>query len=404
MSAKTQGNNSLIKRLDTKDGIVWQASGDFHRDFFHSGGAWYISGTETFNSTLTIAGIRVRRDTDIGSSMYVMDIGCGYGNYNSNTIAPHVGRVNIGNLNVLGAVEASAMTIQSIITTQIETTDPTVIIKSHLSVAGTVKAERFIGQITLDGPIATESTLSVFGEVFFHSNLSVNGATTLNELSVLKIADFKQDVIMRSDLSVAGEVKIMSNLSVHGPTKLNELSVLKIADFKQDVIMRSDLSIAGEVKIMSNLSVHGPTKLNELSVLKIADFKQDVIMRSDLSIAGEVKIMSTLSVHGTSQFDGRITCSNGICHDSDRNLKKNITKIDDALDKLTTINGVRFQWKANNQVQYGIIAQEVQDILPEAVKTINTVPPHLAVDYNSLIGLLIEAVKELNEKVDNLSK
>ena len=53
---------------------------------------------------------------------------------------------------------------------------------------------------------------------------------------------------------------------------------------------------------------------------------------------------------------------------------------------------------------FGFEVEKIEEILPEAVKTINTVPPHLAVDYNSLIGLLIEAVKELNEKVDNLSK
>ena len=89
---------------------------------------------------------------------------------------------------------------------------------------------------------------------------------------------------------------------------------------------------------------------------------------------------------------------------SDRNLKENIEPITSALDKVSKINGYTFNYKGNDERMAGVIAQEIIEVLPEAVfettdpKTGNTV---LAVRYDNIIGLLIEAIKELQDKVGN---
>jgi len=91
---------------------------------------------------------------------------------------------------------------------------------------------------------------------------------------------------------------------------------------------------------------------------------------------------------------------------SDRRLKTNIETIDSALDKVTQISGVKYNWnelaegKDITKRQVGVIAQEIKDVLPEAVTERDN--GYLAVQYERLVPLLIEAIKELKEEVQSL--
>jgi hypothetical protein len=80
---------------------------------------------------------------------------------------------------------------------------------------------------------------------------------------------------------------------------------------------------------------------------------------------------------------------------SDFNLKTNIHQIEDSLAKVIQIRGVTFNWKETNRFSAGVIAQEVEKVLPELVNGEET----KTVNYNGVIGALVEAVKEL--KVEN---
>jgi hypothetical protein len=81
---------------------------------------------------------------------------------------------------------------------------------------------------------------------------------------------------------------------------------------------------------------------------------------------------------------------------SDSNLKTNIKPIENALDKIQKLNGITFNWKENNRPSVGIIAQEVESIFPELVSEVNG---EKTVNYNGLIGLIIESIKEINNKI-----
>ena len=88
---------------------------------------------------------------------------------------------------------------------------------------------------------------------------------------------------------------------------------------------------------------------------------------------------------------------------SDEKLKTDITVIDNALDKIKQINGVTFNYKRNEKPSGGVIAQELEKIIPSAVGTqqsLNGSEKYKTVDYNAVIGLLIESVKELSDRLD----
>lgn len=85
---------------------------------------------------------------------------------------------------------------------------------------------------------------------------------------------------------------------------------------------------------------------------------------------------------------------------SDQNLKENIRTFSNGLDTINSLRGVNFDWKDTSKPSIGVIAQELEEVLPELVhngeiKTVN---------YNGLVGVLIEAIKELSAEVQELKQ
>ena len=93
---------------------------------------------------------------------------------------------------------------------------------------------------------------------------------------------------------------------------------------------------------------------------------------------------------------------------SDQRLKGNINKIENALDKVMQINGYTFTYNHDGKESAGVIAQEVENIMPSAVQSTNLVfneendVEFKTVQYDQLHGLLIEAIKELKAEIEEL--
>lgn len=115
------------------------------------------------------------------------------------------------------------------------------------------------------------------------------------------------------------------------------------------------------------------------------------------------------ALRATGQFTFTVAIVNG---PSDRVLKENIVPLEGALDKVLALQGVSFNFIATpDKREIGLIAQDVEPIVPEIVQTFQTsvpedsdnkLPPKLALDYPKLTALLIEAVKTLTARVEAL--
>tara|TARA_X000000950_G_scaffold284704_1_gene388456 strand:+ start:678 stop:1112 length:435 start_codon:yes stop_codon:yes gene_type:complete len=84
---------------------------------------------------------------------------------------------------------------------------------------------------------------------------------------------------------------------------------------------------------------------------------------------------------------------------SDENLKKDISTVDGAVDKVKQLRGVDYTWKESEEKSIGVIAQELREVLPELVSESEN---GLSVNYNGIIGVLIEAIKEQQRQIDEL--
>jgi hypothetical protein len=90
---------------------------------------------------------------------------------------------------------------------------------------------------------------------------------------------------------------------------------------------------------------------------------------------------------------------------SDVRLKKDIKTIDNALERVTSLRGTNFKWKdeeSDSSLQMGVIAQEVEEIFPEAVSTDEQ--GYKSVAYGKLIAPLVEAVKEQQNQIKELKE
>jgi len=119
--------------------------------------------------------------------------------------------------------------------------------------------------------------------------------------------------------------------------------------------------------------------------------------------------------NGSAFFTGNVTA-----YSSDIRLKTGIERIDNALDKVMKLNGVIYSWKHNveklgftpqKQREAGLLAQEVQSVVPELVSLApfdrenglsKSGENYLTVHYERVVALLVEAIKELNKKIETL--
>ena len=109
-----------------------------------------------------------------------------------------------------------------------------------------------------------------------------------------------------------------------------------------------------------------------------------------------------LEVNGIAKFHDRVEANELVCV-SDARLKENIETIRDPMYILEGLTGVKFKWKNNKKPSAGLLAQDVQKMLPESVSTIvedgNRV---LGVKYNHIVGVLVQAVKQQQQQINQL--
>ena len=97
------------------------------------------------------------------------------------------------------------------------------------------------------------------------------------------------------------------------------------------------------------------------------------------------------------EVNGKLTATE-VTATSDERLKSDIQTIDNALDKVMNMRGVSFTKQAEKGV--GVIAQEIEKVLPEVV----TDGEYKSVAYGNIVGVLIEAIKEQQKQIDELKK
>lgn len=121
-----------------------------------------------------------------------------------------------------------------------------------------------------------------------------------------------------------------------------------------------------------------------------------IALQPDGGFVGIQNINPTVELDVT----GNILASGDVTASSDRRLKTDIKRIEGALNKVRTLGGYTFT--KNDNPSTGLIAQEVLEVLPEAVH--GTEETYYSIAYGNMVGILIEAIKELSDEVKELKE
>jgi hypothetical protein len=197
--------------------------------------------------------------------------------------------------------------------------------------------------------------------------------------SLIDIQEFKltanivstiYDYIIQSSWNVSN-IKVSNTLIIgeEGPEGY-------VASINGSVLIRNDCNIN------QNLSVMGITRINTLNVTNGANISStlnvsNIVLANDLVIGGN--ITST----------------------SDKRLKENIIPLSDCLSKITKLKGYSFtrnDLEDKNKKYLGLMAQEVEEAFPELVVETNGIK---SINYQSFVAVLLECIKELNDKIEN---
>ena len=256
---------------------------------------------------------------------------------------------------------------------------------------------------TVTGETASNNSV-VFDEIIVRQRIIVEGGPQQNILSQFDgPVTFSNDVNFTDDLITSGTVDLGGSLEISGTFPNGaKLNCVRVGVGTQDTEITTDPGC-------------GDLVLNAAPGFAVA-------IATDTKYTASVTFEKQVNLNGFTTFSGDVFMSGAgftycggplhVCDDivafygqtSDLSFKENVSTLENPLAKVMQIRGTEYDWKEGNKSykghDVGVIAQDVEKVLPEAVST--KPDGTKGVHYNKLIPLLIEAVKDLSQQVDEL--
>lgn len=269
----------------------------------------------------------------------------------------------------------------------------TTIVGSRVDVAGHVEADSF----NVSGITTFNDKTRLLDDIELH--FGTNGVSgdfktyvdSANTHNVLYEDIIGQECILQSNIAGESSNAFEFRKSSSTMMMMREQSVLLYA--------------GGNLKFETNdagINVTGHSELDDVNVSGVSTFSGNVHVGTALTLSSaSVDGGATVNILGNNINLAGVATAQDFDALSDANFKDNIETVENALDKVDNLRGVRFEWKRSGAPAYGVIAQELEEVLPELVHGGVGADPK-TVNYNGIIGVLIEAIKELKEEVNQL--
>lgn len=249
------------------------------------------------------------------------------------------------------------------------------------------------GAINNGASAITTTGVGSFGSLDISGDIDVDGTTNLD------VVDIDGAVDMASTLGVTGVVTANAGVVVDTMT-LDAATLTATGDFTVDAAGDIVLDAAGDDILLKSAGTHeGNINLasSNLTIKSIVSDK-DIIFQGNDGGSAITALTLDMSAAGAATFNNDVTAF------SDKRLKTDVTDIENALEKVQQMQGVYYRRNdvENAKMQVGVLAQDMEKILPEVVLTADDEMQTKSVDYGKITSVLIEAVKELSAKVKEL--
>jgi hypothetical protein len=368
------------------------------------GGTLSVAGTTTSGGKLTVSsgGATITGNTDItgtttSSSTLIVSAGGA-----TITGATSV----IGNTSITGTTTSSSTLTVSGGGASI-TGNTSIVGGGTLTVAGATTSGGILtvssggasitGSVSILGTTSMNNTLTISaGGAAITGNVSISGTTTMGGLLTISSGGAN----ITGTTAVTGALTVSSTATISGTTT----STGMIYANGGLTLGTGGLTIPGTLVVGSGNTV----TLSNGTIISTgtATIGGAATLNNNLSVAGNATISGSASVGpytGSHQLGvGGSVVAAAFMVSSDRRLKKNIKIIENSIDIIDKLEGVYYDRIDNDKSCIGLIAQDVEKILPQVVNTDSDINNYKSIEYQNIIALLVEGIKELNNKYNNL--
>ena len=250
---------------------------------------------------------------------------------------------------------------------------------------GNVKAQANPAGVVVTG-VLTATTGSFDGNVTIGGTLTYQDVTNIDSVGIITAQQGIQ--VLANGLTITGVSTFNDNIDLQDNDKIvlgtgDDLEIYHdgsncIIDSKTGDLLIRNLGTTGDIYL--------DAKTGERGIKVIQDGAVELYHDNSKKLETDLHGVKITGVCTATDFDST----------SDARLKTNVQVVDGALSKVNELRGVSFNWIETGQPSYGVIAQELETVLPELVHGGDP----KKVNYNGIIGVLIESIKELSARVD----
>jgi hypothetical protein len=258
-----------------------------------------------------------------------------------------------------------------------------------LTTTRTIFGQNFNGSANVSGALSGATTIAMSGQL---TNTVANGTAPFVITSTTRVANL--NVARAGTADVLTTARTIGGVSFNGSANIN-LPGVNTAGNQNTTGSAASLTTA---RTINGINFNGTA-----NITVPGNFSNRTTNESGHAVFIGTTATGNLSMFTNTNYrfnpgTGQLSATD-FNSTSDENLKKNITTIQNASSKLAQLRGVNFDWKDNDRYAMGVVAQEVEKIIPEVVNEENGIK---SVSYGSIVGLLIEAIKDLQQQVNDL--
>ena len=234
-----------------------------------------------------------------------------------------------------------------------------------------------------------------------------DGAVTLNHDNTARFATTSAGCEVTGTLAVSGTSAFTGKITSDNGIDIDNINIdgteidLSSGNLTIDVAGDIDLDAdGGGINFLDGGTQIGAFE-NDSSdfIIKSNISDQDMIFKGNDGGSTITALTLDMSAAGAATFNSSVTAGGDVTAFSDMRIKHDIETIEGALAKVSDMRGVYFK-RNNGEAGTGVIAQEIENILPEVVKD----GEYKSVAYGNMVGILIEAIKELKAEVEKLKE
>ena len=249
---------------------------------------------------------------------------------------------------------------------------------SNINVTGIITATTFVGALTgnVTGNINSSGVSTVTSLI----------ATNINASGIVTAAQFVT--------GASGAAIGINTNTISGPATIT-IDPAAVGDNTGLVVIKGDLQIDGTTTTVNSTAM----TVDDINITLASGAANAAAANgAGITIDGASATLLYASTGDKWVFNKDVEAGN-FNSTSDINLKENIRQVESASELVSKLEGVHFSWKETGKETIGVIAQQIEEHLPQLVQTGDT---HKTVNYNGLIGVLIEAVKEQGAQISAL--